>query len=57
MRSRSVVDVPVMVAGGISDPVHADVIVRAGQADVVGIGRAMLEDAEWARKAIEQLKG
>jgi 2,4-dienoyl-CoA reductase-like NADH-dependent reductase (Old Yellow Enzyme family) len=33
----------------------ADLIVRRGQADLVGIGRAMLNDAEWARKAIRDL--
>ena len=49
------VRVPVIVTGGISDPVFADRIVRDGRADLVGIGRAMLNDAEWARKAIELL--
>jgi len=49
------VRVPVIVTGGISDPVFADRIVREGRADLVGIGRAMLNDAEWARKAIELL--
>jgi NADPH2 dehydrogenase len=49
------VQVPVLVAGGIKDPVHADDIVRSGQADLVGIGRAMLEDPGWARKAIAAL--
>jgi 2,4-dienoyl-CoA reductase-like NADH-dependent reductase (Old Yellow Enzyme family) len=44
-----------MVTGGISEPAHADRIVRNGQADLVGIGRAMLNDAEWARKAISAL--
>jgi 2,4-dienoyl-CoA reductase-like NADH-dependent reductase (Old Yellow Enzyme family) len=49
------VGVPVMVTGGIKDPELADSIVRKGQADLVGIGRAMLEDADWARKATEFL--
>ncbi len=53
---KKVVPVPVMVAGGIAEPSHADAIVRGGQADIVGIGRAMLEDAEWAKKAIEKLR-
>ncbi len=52
---KSFVTVPVMVAGGVTDPVFADWIVQRGQADVVGIGRAMLNDAEWARKAIQIL--
>ena len=44
-----------MVTGGVTDPAFADSIVRRGQADLVGIGRAMLTDAEWARKAIRVL--
>jgi NADPH2 dehydrogenase len=46
------VNIPVMVTGGIREPIHADRIVREGRADLVGIGRAMLDDSEWARKAI-----
>jgi 2,4-dienoyl-CoA reductase-like NADH-dependent reductase (Old Yellow Enzyme family) len=49
------VKVPVIVTGGIRDPEDADVIVREGKADLVGIGRGMLEDPEWARKAIAAL--
>jgi len=52
---KGVVDVPVLVAGGIADPQIADVIVRSGRADIVGIGRAMLDDADWSRHAIEAL--
>ncbi len=52
---KKAVTTPVIVTGGITDPVHADLIVREGHADLVGIGRAMLEDPEWARKAIEAL--
>ncbi len=50
------VKVPVIVTGGIREPHMADAIVRKGQADLVGIGRAMLEDADWARKAIAALR-
>jgi NADPH2 dehydrogenase len=48
-------NVPVLVTGGIREPAHADRIIRDGHADLVGIGRAMLEDAEWAQKAIAAL--
>jgi len=49
------IQAPVIVTGGIREPAHADRIVREGHADLVGIGRGMLEDAHWARKAIAQL--
>jgi 2,4-dienoyl-CoA reductase-like NADH-dependent reductase (Old Yellow Enzyme family) len=53
---KSFVGIPVMVTGGISEPGLADHVVRSGQADLVGIGRAMLNDADWARKAIQALQ-
>ena len=53
---KAFVSIPIMVTGGITDPTLADLIVRAGRADLVGIGRAMLNDAEWASKAIRQLQ-
>ena len=53
---KSFVAVPVMVTGGIADPALADRIVRSGQADLIGIGRGMLNDAEWTRKAIRLLQ-
>jgi NADPH2 dehydrogenase len=52
---KSRLQIPVLVTGGIREPVLADQIVREGRADLVGIGRAMLEDPEWARKAIQFL--
>lgn len=54
---KQVVEVPVLVTGGITDPFFADEIVRTGKADLVGIGRALLADPDWARKAIEALRG
>lgn len=48
---KQAVQIPVMVTGGITVPVFADEVVRQGQADLVGIGRALLRDPEWAIKA------
>jgi 2,4-dienoyl-CoA reductase-like NADH-dependent reductase (Old Yellow Enzyme family) len=53
---KASVSVPVIVTGGIKEPELADRIVREGKADLVGIGRAMLEDPDWAQKAIDVLK-
>ena len=49
------IQVPVILTGGIRDPELADRLVREGHVDLVGIGRAMLEDAGWASKAIAAL--
>lgn len=48
---RAVVDVPVVVAGGITDPLYADRIIREGLVDLVAIGRAMLANPDWAAEA------
>ncbi|HUW63996.1 MAG TPA: NADH:flavin oxidoreductase [Spirochaetia bacterium] len=43
--------IPVMVTGGLGDPHLADRVIREGTADLVGIGRALLADPDWAVKA------
>lgn len=53
---KAAVRVPVLVTGGFTDPAHADRVVREGRADLIGIGRAMLNDPGWARAAIERLR-
>jgi len=52
---RRRVGVPVLVTGGIADPLLADRIIREEQADLVGVGRAMLNDPGWAEQAIRML--
>ena len=52
---KAAVRVPVMVTGGIAEPDLANRAVREQWADLVGVGRAMLNDPDWARKAIEHL--
>ena len=42
---------PVMVTGGLGDPRLADRVIREGTADLVGVGRALLADPDWAVKA------
>ena len=54
---RAAAGVPVVVAGGITDPHFANRVVAEGQVDLVAIGRAMLSNADWAvqaRQAIEK---
>ena len=52
---KTKVTIPVAVAGGISEPHQADAIIRDGQADIACIGRAMLDDPDWARHAADTL--
>jgi len=46
---------PVICAGGVTDPAYADRVIRQGRVDMVAVGRAILDDPAWARKAVEML--
>jgi 2,4-dienoyl-CoA reductase-like NADH-dependent reductase (Old Yellow Enzyme family) len=52
---RRAADVPTMAVGMISEPTHADEIVRNGRADVVLLARAFLRDPYWAIHAARAL--
>ena len=49
---RSAVGIPVIAANRINDPVVAEEILAAGQADLVGMARALLADPELPNKAM-----
>ena len=48
---------PTMAVGLITEPGHADYIVRSGKADMVALGRGMLRDPRWPWTAAEVLGG
>lgn len=48
---KAEVDVPVMVAGRITQPQHAEEILRDGKADMIALGRSLITDPEWPNKA------
>ena len=50
---REAVSIPVIVDGKIREPELAERLLEEGKADFVGIGRAMLADPEWPKKARE----
>ncbi len=52
---RRQVTVPVIVAGGITQPEYANQLVHEGKVDLVAIGRAMLKNPEWADEARQAL--
>jgi len=47
------VNIPVSVAGRIRRPETAEKILREGQADMIDVGRALICDPEWPKKAAE----
>lgn len=43
--------VPVMALGRITDPAEAEGLIAQGEAELVGLGRALITDPAWPRKA------
>lgn len=54
---KRVVTVPVIGVGGITQPEFADRVIREGRVDIVAVGRAILHDPQWGRKAVAALSG
>jgi len=50
---KQVVRIPIVTVGEIKDPSFAETILSAGKADFIALGRALLSDSEWPRKAAE----
>lgn len=49
---REVVDIPVLLTGGITDAENAELLLKEGKADMIGVGRAILKDSLWAKNAM-----
>jgi 2,4-dienoyl-CoA reductase (NADPH2) len=47
-------DTPIVTAGKIREPKHAEEILEQGKADVIGLCRALLADPDWPVKAKEE---
>ncbi len=54
---KAAVTIPVVTVGLITDPAHAEQIVRYGQADIVALARGFLHDPRWPWRAAAQLGG
>jgi 2,4-dienoyl-CoA reductase-like NADH-dependent reductase (Old Yellow Enzyme family)/thioredoxin reductase len=50
---KDVVHIPIVTVGEIKDPEFAEAILIAGKADFIALGRALLSDPDWPRKAAE----
>ena len=49
------VSIPVILTGGVTEEKVAEQLLTEGKADLIGVGRAILKDSDWARLAIESL--
>jgi NADPH2 dehydrogenase len=47
---------PVLLTGGVTEPQAAERLLAEGKADLIGVGRAILNDSQWAQRAIDCLR-
>ncbi|MFO7952776.1 MAG: NADH:flavin oxidoreductase [Bacillota bacterium] len=52
---KEVVKVPVILTGGVTDAHSAEKLLAENKADLIGVGRAIYKDDDWARRALESL--
>lgn len=58
-RSKAIkeaVSIPVIVTGGVNEVMEAEALLQDNRADLVGVGRAVLKDSDWAKKAMDSLR-
>jgi 2,4-dienoyl-CoA reductase-like NADH-dependent reductase (Old Yellow Enzyme family)/thioredoxin reductase len=48
---RRALSIPVVAIGRLQDPAMLEAMIRGGEADLVALGRALLADPDWPRKA------
>ena len=47
---KASVSIPVILTGGVRDAQSADQLLVEGKADLIGVGRAIYKDSDWAKK-------
>ena len=52
---KQVVSIPVILTGGITDANAAEKLLSEKKADLIGVGRAIYKDSNWAKMAIKNL--
>lgn len=52
---KEVVEAPVLITGGFKTPEFANQVIQEERADLVGVGRTLLKDPQWGKKARERL--
>ena len=51
---KEVVSIPVILTGGITKAEEAESFLQKGTADLIGVGRAIYRDSNWAKNAIKK---
>ena len=53
---KKVVSIPVILTGGITDVQAAERLLAEEKADLIGVGRAVLNNSKWAEQALNSLR-
>lgn len=53
---KQAVSIPVVLTGGVTVADAAEKLLREEKADLIGVGRAILQDSKWPEKAIQSLQ-
>lgn len=53
---KKAVSIPVILTGGITEAGAAERLLEEGKADLIGVGRAIYKDSQWAKSAVENLR-
>ncbi len=53
---KEAVSIPVILTGGITRAKAAERLLKENKADLIGVGRAILKDSDWAKQAITSLQ-
>ena len=54
LAAKSAATVPVLLAGGVTKAEEAEALLLEGAADLIGVGRALLKDADWTVRALAE---
>lgn len=49
------ISIPVILTGGVTLIEEAEQLLEDNKADLIGVGRAVLKDNEWAKKEFDKL--
>lgn len=52
IAAKSAVKIPVLLTGGVKTAGDAEALLAAGAADLIGVGRSLMADADWSLKAL-----
>ncbi len=53
---KQAVSIPVLLTGGITEPQAAEELLIQEKADLIGVGRAIFKDSDWAKNAVKALQ-